>query len=334
MIVLPVAAGRVQPSHAATVPRDDQPHEHLDLRQPEAAHHQTQDEHQRDRARPDGQGAEIDRAALRQRAPEADEHVILPVAPAVQAEEIGHLPQRDEKARAGHEADDDRLRNVAREIAQPENGDEDLQDAGHDAEQKKRLHGVPLHIGVERRQRAEDDERDGVGRAVDEVRRRTEDRRHGRDDDGRVEAKTRIDPRDERIGHRLRQRDGGDGEPGQHVAPRGGAGVGERHGSREDAGWPITEEPDRRGAIFLLAMGRRRAIGEWTRRTSPAGGGSCSRVVAEGRRWAKMRFMEVLLRRVKIRRKTGKTRASTTLRKQRLHGHDATDRSSEKRRMQ
>ncbi len=153
----------------------------------------------------------------------------MPIALVMQAEKIPDLPDRDQESRAGHESDDDRLGNVAGQVAEPEDRDEDLDDADEDAEQEHRLRRAGLGVGIEERERAEDDERDRVGRAVDQVRGRAEDRRDQRNDDGRVEAVTRIDARDERVGHRLWQRDGGDGEAGEQVAARGSPGVIESH---------------------------------------------------------------------------------------------------------
>ena len=149
--------------------------------------------------------------------------MLMAVAHLLDAEQIGDLAQRHEQAGPRHEAEDDRFRDVARQVAQPEQGDDDLTAAHEQAEQEHRLQGVRGCVVAAQFQAgdgAEDDERNGVGRAVDEVRRGAEDGGDGGHDDGGVEAERRIDAGDEGVGHRLRQRHGGHGEAGDRSRRR------------------------------------------------------------------------------------------------------------------
>ena len=151
------------------------------------------------------------------------QHMLRAGALVANAQRIADLADRQQQRRRAHEAEDDGFRDIAGEVAEPEHGDEDLDRAHHRAEQEHRLRGLDALIGVEDRKGAEHHQRDRAGRAVDQVRGRTEQRGHGGDDDRRIESVARIDAREQRIGHALRQRDRGD----RQAAPRGrGAALG------------------------------------------------------------------------------------------------------------
>ena len=49
---------------------------------------------------------------------------LMAVAHLRQAEQIGNLTEGDEQTRPGHEAENDRLGNVARQVAQAQQGDD------------------------------------------------------------------------------------------------------------------------------------------------------------------------------------------------------------------
>ena len=74
-------------------------------------------------------------------------------------------------------------------------------------QQKHRLENLLPVRRIEKRQRTEHDQRNGVRRAVDQIRRRAENRADRRDDNGGIKAIPRIDTGDQRIGHRLRHGD-------------------------------------------------------------------------------------------------------------------------------
>ncbi len=70
-------------------------------------------------------------------------------APLLEAEQIGHLAERHEQAGPRHEAEDDRLRDVTRQVAELEKGDDHLERADEQAEQEDRLQH-PRIAGCER----------------------------------------------------------------------------------------------------------------------------------------------------------------------------------------
>ena len=69
------------------------------------------------------------------------------------------------------------------------------------------------------RQRAEQGDGDGVGRAVDEQPGRVEQRPDGGHHDGGVQTVLRRQAREHRVGHRLRNGDRRHRQPGREVAP-------------------------------------------------------------------------------------------------------------------
>ena len=189
---------------------------------------QPQDEHNGPRANP--QGKEVDGAAVGQRVAQTQQDLLVTIALVMQAQKIGCLPDHDEHAGARHESNHHRFGNITGQVPQLEDGNQDLNDADHDREQKHRLESVEPRVGIKKGERTKDDQRDGIGRAVDQVRRRPEQGCHRRDHDGRVESETRINPGNQGISHGLRQGDGRHGEPGQDVLPGNGPIILDAHG--------------------------------------------------------------------------------------------------------
>ena len=134
----------------------------------------------------------------------------------LQAQQISHLGHGDEEPGPGHETDDDRCGNVSRQVAQAEDGHEDLDSAGHYRQEKGRFDGL-RRVGGHECQGAKDHQGNGVGRAVDQMRRRPENRGHRRDDNRRIKPVTRVDPGDQGIGHCLGHGDCRDGQAGDQV---------------------------------------------------------------------------------------------------------------------
>ena len=134
----------------------------------------------------------------------------------LQAQEVSHLGQGDEQPGPGHETDHDRFGDVSRQVAQAEDGHEDLDSAGHHRQEKGRFDGI-RRVGGHEGQGAEGHQGNGVGRAVHQVGRRPENRGHRRDDDRRIKPVTRVDPGDQGIGHRLGHGDRRHGQAGDQV---------------------------------------------------------------------------------------------------------------------
>ena len=101
-----------------------------------------------------GDGANRDGAKLHgptfgQGQPETVEQVVIAGALFLQAEQVVHLAQRDQAAGAGHEAQYHRFGDVARQVAQLEQGNDDLNGPDHQRQQKNGLEGE-LVIRAER----------------------------------------------------------------------------------------------------------------------------------------------------------------------------------------
>ncbi len=103
-----------------------------------------------------------------ERQPDAVKNVLLPGAAVTQAGQIAELAESYECARSRHEADYNRFGNVASEIAEFEDCDQDLYCADHDSQQESRLVSVEARIGIEEGESAENDQRNGVGGPVDQ----------------------------------------------------------------------------------------------------------------------------------------------------------------------
>ncbi len=93
----------------------------------------------------------------------------MPCPEVPDAEEIGDLADAQQQGRADHEAEHHRFRDIAGQVAELEDGDEDLDHANHDAKQHQSFADLGLVLGIEKSQRAEYNERDCAGRAVDEM---------------------------------------------------------------------------------------------------------------------------------------------------------------------
>ena len=81
----------------------------------------------------------IDRPAVNDGQPEAVQEVQVAIALRGQAEKVVYLLERDEEPGSGHEAENHRFGHIAGEIAELEEGDQDLDDADEDGENKHRL---------------------------------------------------------------------------------------------------------------------------------------------------------------------------------------------------
>src|SRR5208283_6072289 len=91
----------------------------------------------------------------------------------VNAEKICDLANRQQKGRPAHEAENDGFRDIASEIPELENSDENLNDTNHHAKQEHRFIGFNALTRFKKRQGAEDNKRDRAGRAIDKVGRGT-----------------------------------------------------------------------------------------------------------------------------------------------------------------
>ena len=136
----------------------------------------------------------------------------------LQPEQILQLVEHEQAAGAGREAEDHRVRDVAGEVAEPQQGDAELDRADHEGEQHR---GLDLRLrAVDHRDRGEHRDRDRVGGAVDELARRVEDRADGGHHDRGVEPVLGRQPGDHRVRHRLRDRDRRDRDAGEEVGAR------------------------------------------------------------------------------------------------------------------
>ena len=156
---------------------------------------------------------------MEQGEPYATQDLHVAVALIVHPQRVAQLSHREQERGGRHEADDDRLGNVASQVAQFEQADDDLEDANQHGQQEQPLEEFLGVLRVEEGKRREDQQRDGASRSVDQMRRRTEDRGDDRYDDRRVHAEPGIHPRDQRISHRLRERNRRDSEAGNNVVP-------------------------------------------------------------------------------------------------------------------
>ena len=85
----------------------------------------SQGDHDSDSAEADCDGRPMD-AAARQRQPQPFQEMIFRVATSFQTEEVARLVQHEERTCADGEADDDAARNIARQIAETEQCDPEL----------------------------------------------------------------------------------------------------------------------------------------------------------------------------------------------------------------
>ncbi len=171
------------------------------------------------------------------------------------AEEVGDLADAEQQRRADHEAEDHGFGNVAGQVAKLEDGDEDLDGSDHHAKQHQGLGDLGLVVGIEKGERAEDDERDRAGRPVDQMRRRAEHRGDRRHDDRRVEPVARVDAGEQRIGHALRQRDRGDRQAGDRVGAQLGSRVVPADQPAEAAGGRFLRRGGEHGLAALTVSG-------------------------------------------------------------------------------
>ena len=77
--------------------------------------------------------------AFGQRVPEAQQEVVVDVTDGALAEQVLELVEHEQQAGAGGEADDDRVRDVTREVAEPGQADGELDGADHERQQDGEL---------------------------------------------------------------------------------------------------------------------------------------------------------------------------------------------------
>jgi hypothetical protein len=157
---------------------------------------------------------------LRQREPQAVEDVIVAGALVLQPERVADLADDGERRGTGHEARDHGLRDVARQVAELQHRDQDLNHPDHRAEQEHGLVCIEPRVRIEERERAEDHERQRAGGAVDQVRRRAQDGSDRAKDDRAEQAEAWVDARDQRVRDALRKRDRGHGQAGLDIGAR------------------------------------------------------------------------------------------------------------------
>ena len=107
--------------------------------------------------------------AFGQRVPEAQQEMIVHITDGALAQQVLELVQHEQQAGAGGETHDDGVRDVTREIAQPGQADGQLDGADHERHQDGELQ--PLCRVADRTNGAQQCDRNGVGRAVDELAR-------------------------------------------------------------------------------------------------------------------------------------------------------------------
>jgi hypothetical protein len=139
----------------------------------------------------------VDRPALRQAQPHTLEEVSVDVADGRLAEQVLQLIEDEEDTRAGGEADDHRMRDVPGQITEPEQADAELDRPDEQRQQHRGLHAVP-GCG-DSADRAQQRDRDGIGRPVDELARRVEQRADRGHHNRGVEPILRGQPRDHRV---------------------------------------------------------------------------------------------------------------------------------------
>ncbi len=175
---LAVKAGHGPAGEIGADANDDENGQHVELRPFFAAHDAAKQHRQRQRHHRGDDRLEVDRVARRQRQPQPMQHMLRARALFAKAKRVADLADRQQQRGRAHESEDHRFRDVASEIAQTKNRDEYLDGAHHHAKQEHRLRRFDALLGIEDRQGAEHDQRNRAGRAVDEVRGRTE---HGGD---------------------------------------------------------------------------------------------------------------------------------------------------------
>ena len=225
---LPIVAtskpGTLRAHAAATTARRRQRDERRGHLGPEARPQQQEGE----REEADGR---VPHARRRQRLDEGPHavHVVIRVALDLQAEEVLDLQRRDHDRDARGEAGRDRVGHELDEAAHAGEAHDDEQHARHQAGEEQAPQAEP---GRHRRQ--QDDER--RGRSGDLDARAAEQRDQAARDDGGVEAVLGRHAGRDGEGHRERQRDDADDQPGQHVGAQVGPGVALTEGLAECGG--------------------------------------------------------------------------------------------------
>ena len=111
---------------------EDEGGEHVETGKPMLLHEPPRQKGSADGGARDHDGPRVGMTAAGDGEPEAVNDRLVPVASLGHADEVTHLSNRDEQARARHEAQNHRLGDVPSEVAETEHGDHDLKGAGHD----------------------------------------------------------------------------------------------------------------------------------------------------------------------------------------------------------
>ena len=184
---------------------DDQHGKHVDLRQSEALHQLAQHDRQYYCGGTEDQGAVVDVIAVEQGEPYPTQNLHVAVAFVAHPQRVAQLSDGKQQRRGRHETDDDRLGNVASQVAQLEQADDDLECANQDGQQEQPLEELLGVLRIDEGKGGEHQQRDGARRPVDQVRGRSEDRGDDRHDDCRVHAEPGIHSGNQRIRHGLRE---------------------------------------------------------------------------------------------------------------------------------
>jgi hypothetical protein len=150
-----VGTRRGPPGQVGDHPGDYQHGQQIDLRQAVAFDQPAQqhgDHHRRDA---EEHGLRVDLVAVEHREIHVGQDRGVGIALALHPQRVADLAEGEDQRRRGHEPDDHRLRDVAREVAQLEHGNEDLDDTDEDAQQEQRLEERRAVLRVDECQRAE-----------------------------------------------------------------------------------------------------------------------------------------------------------------------------------
>ena len=196
---------------------EDQHRQQVQLWQPEAFHQPPQHDGQHHRRGADDQRAVVERITMEQREVGTFQHRLPAVALVLHPQRIAELTQRDQNGRGQQKAEDHGFGDVSGQVTELEHRNQNLERANQDAEQEQRLEQDGAILRVEERQRAEHQQRYRTRRAVDQMRRRAENRSDEGHHDRRVHTEFRVDAGHQRVGDALWQRHRGDREPGDQV---------------------------------------------------------------------------------------------------------------------
>ena len=137
-------------------------------------------------------------------------------------EQAAQLADGDEDADGGGVTDDDGTGDELGDLTEAREPGGELDRAHQEADEQDFLQRGQ-RLGGEREQGAGEDDADGVGRADDEVPRRTKERAEDGADDGAGDHGGHGHADEQSEGDTLRNGDGGDGQAGPEIGPQEGA---------------------------------------------------------------------------------------------------------------